>query len=79
MTGELDLYGVFLPPLLLWAVLALALGAALRRGLAWIGVYRLVWHRPLFDLALLLILLGSIASLSSHWGIVAPPIFPWVT
>jgi hypothetical protein len=78
MTGELDLYGVFVPPLLLWALLALALSAGLRRGLARLGFYRLVWHRPLFDLALFVILLGGIASLSARWGIIAPSFFSWV-
>ena len=65
MTGELDVYGVFVPSLLVWVVAALALTAGLRRMLRWFGFYRLVWHRPLFDLALLVIVLGAVVSIST--------------
>lgn len=67
MIGELDLYGVFLPPLLLWLALALPLSAALRRLLDRAGAYRFVWHRPLFDLALLVVVLGGVVALTSLW------------
>jgi hypothetical protein len=60
MTAEVDLYGVFVSPLLLYAVAALIVMVALRRGLAAVGFYRTVWHRALFDLALLVIVLGGI-------------------
>jgi Protein of unknown function (DUF1656) len=67
MTAEIDLYGVFIPTLLVWIGAALPLTAALRRLLRWFGLYRLVWHRPLFDLALLVIVLGTVASVSTRW------------
>lgn len=67
MTGEMDIYGVFVSPLLLWTLAALLVCALLRRGLEWTGFYRLVWHRPLFDLSLLIIVLGGIVALASHW------------
>ena len=57
MIGEIDIYGVFVPPLLLLVVAALPLTAGLRRLLRWLGFYRLVWHRPLFDFALLVTVL----------------------
>ncbi len=60
MIAEVNVYGVFVSPLLLYALAALVLMAALRRGLAVVGFYRTVWHRALFDLALLVILLGGI-------------------
>jgi len=66
MTGELDLYGVFVPTLLLWVVASLPLTAALRRLLRWLGFYRLVWHRPLFDFALLVIVLGAVVAVSTR-------------
>jgi hypothetical protein len=56
MIGEIDLFGVLLPPLLVWLGIALLLAAVLRMALAKLGAYRLVWHRPLFDLSLLVIL-----------------------
>lgn len=61
MIGEIDLFGVFLPPLLVWLGLALLLSAALRAALHRLGLYRYVWHRPLFDLALLIILTGAVS------------------
>jgi hypothetical protein len=65
MIGEIDLYGVFVSPLLIWVVIALPLTAILRRVLARVGLYRFVWHRPLFDLALLVMMVGAVVSLSS--------------
>lgn len=64
MTGELDLYGVFVPSLAAWMLLAFAISLPLRWVLAWIGFYRLVWHRPLFDLALYVVLLGGVVSVA---------------
>jgi hypothetical protein len=67
MIGEIDVYGVFVPSLLLWVGAALPLTAGLRRLLRWCGFYNLVWHRPLFDLALLVIVLGAVAALANRW------------
>ena len=66
MTGEIDVYGVFVPPLLLWVVAALPLTAALRRVLQRFSLYRFVWHRPLFDLALLIIVLGVVVAIATR-------------
>ncbi|SFN07928.1 Protein of unknown function [Thioclava dalianensis] len=57
---QIDLYGVFLPTLLVAALMAYAMFLALRNGLARIGAYRFIWHRPLFDVALYGVLLGLI-------------------
>ena len=64
MTGELDLYGVFVPSLAAWMLIAFLISLPLRWMLAWIGFYRLVWHRPLFDLALYVVLLGTVVSVA---------------
>jgi hypothetical protein len=61
MRPEIDLYGVFVPTLGAIAVVAYLLNAVLRRLLAGIGFYRLVWHRPLFDTAMYFCLLGALA------------------
>lgn len=63
MTGEIDLYGVFVPPLLLLAAATVPLAALVRMALARIGAYRLVWHRPLFDLAIYVLLLRGVLAL----------------
>jgi len=60
MIGEVNFQGVFVLRFLISLVLALAITFVLRRTLAWSGAYRLVWHRPLFDLALLVIVLGAV-------------------
>jgi hypothetical protein len=67
MIGEVDIYGVLFPPLLIWLGIAYLAAVVVRAGLSRIGVYRYVWHRPLFDLAVLLILLGGINALTNHF------------
>ncbi|MDB5399530.1 MAG: hypothetical protein QOD93_2381 [Acetobacteraceae bacterium] len=67
MIGEIDVYGVFVPILLMWGLIALALTAVLRRILAYIGFYRLVWHRPLVDLSLLIIVLAVVTAVVPKW------------
>jgi hypothetical protein len=67
MIGEFDVYGVFVPALLVWGLVALALAAVLRAVLARIGFYRLIWHRPLVDLSLLVIILAVVAAILPRW------------
>jgi hypothetical protein len=67
MIGEVDIYGVLFPPLLIWIGIALLISALLRRGLAALGVYRFIWHRPLFDLCLLVMLTGLVNFLANHY------------
>jgi hypothetical protein len=67
MIGEIDIYGVFIPILLVWGVIALPITAVLRRGLSRIGFYRLVWHRPLVDLSLLVLVMAGVAAILPSW------------
>lgn len=67
MIGEVDIYGVLFPPLLIWLGLAYLVAVPVRAALTRIGVYAYVWHRPLFDLAVLVILLGGINALANHF------------
>jgi Protein of unknown function (DUF1656) len=62
MIAEFDIYGVFVPALLVFAILALLLSLALTRLLEAIGFYRFVWHRPLFNLALGIILFAAVVA-----------------
>ena len=52
--------GFYLPPLLAWAALALLPFLGLRWVLARMGFYRFVWHRPLFDTALYVLVFGAV-------------------
>lgn len=60
MKPEIDLYGVFIPTLALLALAAYLLSIVLRKLLDRIGFYKLVWHRPLFDIALLVCILAGL-------------------
>ena len=66
MIGEIDIYGVLFPPLLIWLGIAYLVAVVVRTIFTRMGVYAYVWHRPLFDLAVLVILLGGINALANH-------------
>ncbi len=68
MTHEIDLYVLFVADLLVVLVVAILLGIPVRRLLAAVGFYRFVWHRPLFDAALLVLLFGGVAALAQRFA-----------
>ena len=45
----------------------------LQRGLSRFGIYRFVWHRPLFDLALFVILWSAINAISVSIPLLTAP------
>jgi hypothetical protein len=58
MIKEIDLFGVYLPPMFSYAAAAALIWLILRQCLAWTGVYRLVWHPALFNTALYVFVLS---------------------
>ncbi|HJU49472.1 MAG TPA: DUF1656 domain-containing protein [Pseudogulbenkiania sp.] len=64
MIGEVDIYGVFIPSLLVLMLLALAVTGCLRFVLMRLGVYKIVWHSSLFNFALYVIVLGGTVALT---------------
>jgi hypothetical protein len=62
MIGEFDIYGVYFPAFAVFAAIAYVLQLAVKRLLDAYGVYRFVWHRALFDLALYVILLAVVTA-----------------
>jgi len=60
---ELNISGVFVPAVLVWAACAFLLSSLIDRVLSRTRFYRLVWHRGLFDFAIFVILWGAIS-----WG-----------
>jgi hypothetical protein len=64
MNNELNLYGVFVPALFVWMLIAFGVSVPLRWALARSGFYRFVWHRPLFDLALYVVLVGAVVHIA---------------
>jgi hypothetical protein len=67
MKYELDLFGVIVPSLLLWGVLAYVLARIVSRVIARAGLYRHVWHAALFDFSLYVCLVASLAFVSKEF------------
>jgi hypothetical protein len=60
MTSDIDLFGVYMPPLVFAAVGALVVLFVLRRVLDYVGFYRLIALRDVFDLALYFVILAAL-------------------
>jgi len=60
MYKELDFCGIFLPPFFLGLVIAMILYAPLHWLWDRINLQRWVWNRPVFELALFVILLALV-------------------
>jgi hypothetical protein len=60
--GEFDIYGVYFPAFVIFAGVAFLLQIAVRRLFDAYDIYRFVWHRPLFDLAIYVNLLGAVTA-----------------
>lgn len=62
MIAEVDIYHVFDPALVIFAIIAFLLSFVLRRFLDIIGFYHLVWYRPLFDLCIFAIVFAAVTA-----------------
>lgn len=60
MTGEVSLFGVYVPGLLLLAMAAAVLTAIASRIIALSGLYRAFAYRPLVDVAIYILILGGL-------------------
>jgi protein AaeX len=56
MIGECSIDGVFIPTLLLVAVVSFGLSLLIRRVFRRYRVYRFVWHAGLFDVAVFVVI-----------------------
>ncbi len=68
MIGEVSIAGVYVPALLVLALIALVLAGVLTQLLQLVGFYRVIAYRPLVDLCLFLFLLGGIVFLTMPAG-----------
>lgn len=66
MNGEVSLFGVYVPGLLVLAVVALLVAALATRLLGLVSAYRLFAYRPLVDVALYVIILGGLVLLTAR-------------
>jgi len=64
MIKEINLDGVFLPPLFGYLAIAAVVWFCLRYLLRWIGAYRFVTHPPLFNMALYVIVLSVLVAVT---------------
>ena len=71
MIGEFNVFGVFVPSALVWAIVAAIVAVPVRRLLDAIGFYKIVWHRGLFDVALLAILWAAVAAFAGGFDFVS--------
>jgi hypothetical protein len=64
MIGEIDIFGVFVPAVLVLMFIAYLINLVIRKALAPTGFYRLVWHRSIFDLGIYVLVLGLVVLVS---------------
>jgi hypothetical protein len=64
MIGEIDIFGVFVPSVLVLMLVAYVINLAIRTVLASVGFYRFVWHRSIFDLGIYVMVLGLVVVVS---------------
>jgi len=68
MKYEIDLFGVLVPTLLLWVIVAYVLSTVVRRLFNCVGLYRHVWHRALFDVSVYTCLLGGLVLIAKEYA-----------
>ncbi|MDR0997117.1 MAG: DUF1656 domain-containing protein [Zoogloeaceae bacterium] len=66
MIGEIDLFGIFVPSILVLMLVAYLLNIGICMALTRLGFYRLVWHRAIFDLGIYVLVLGVLVFVSHH-------------
>jgi Protein of unknown function (DUF1656) len=66
MTYELDLFGVLVPSLLLWSVVAFVIARIASKLIARAGLYRRIWHPALFDFSLFICVVASLVFTSKE-------------
>ncbi|WP_022683417.1 DUF1656 domain-containing protein [Sphingobium bisphenolivorans] len=69
MTGEIALGGVYVPTLLLLALVALLLSWGVTRLIGAFGLYRFLAYRAVVDLSIFVLMLGLLALLVPTLGI----------
>jgi len=67
MKYELDLFGVIVPSLMLWSVVAYVLARSVSKLAGRIGLYRHLWHPALFDFAFYVCLVASLVFASKEF------------
>jgi hypothetical protein len=66
MQHDISIGGVYLPGLFVLMLAAFVVARLVWEVLSRTGLYSLVWHRALFNLALYILILGAMSSLSNR-------------
>ncbi len=64
MIGEIDIFGVFVPAILVLMLVAYLINLVVQKVFARAGLYRFVWHRSIFDLGTYVLVLGLVVLIS---------------
>lgn len=64
MFGEFCLYGVFVPTLFALVLITYGLLRLMIKVFQRLNLYRYIWHPPLFNLAMYVLLFGGMSQLS---------------
>jgi hypothetical protein len=64
MIGEIDVFGVYVPAILVLMLITYLIAIVLRMAFTRVGLYRLVWHRSIFDLGIYILVLGLVVFVS---------------
>ncbi|EEA01795.1 protein of unknown function DUF1656 [Burkholderia sp. H160] len=64
MIGEIDIFGVFVPSVLVLMLIAYLINLGIRTVFDLVGFYRFVWHRSIFDLGIYVLVLGFVVVVS---------------
>jgi hypothetical protein len=67
MIGEIDIFGVFVPAILVLMLIAYLINLVIRTLLGRVGFYRLVWHRSIFDLSIYVLVLAVVVVVSHRF------------
>jgi hypothetical protein len=67
MIGEIDIFGVFVPTVLVLMLIAYLINNVIRMVLTRIGFYRFVWHRSIFDLGIYVFVLAAVIVVSHRY------------
>lgn len=62
-----DVIGIYVPQIMVDALVAALLCALAAQALARLGLYRRIWHPALFNVCLFIILLALLALPGSQW------------
>lgn len=63
---EISVGGIFIPAVLVWAGAAFVAASWVAKLLSWVGAYRVIWHRALFDFCVFVVLWGIFAAIPYH-------------